>query len=338
MILTLGYVRVSTLEQEQGFGPEFQADKINEYCELKDLGTPQIYYESKSGESVTRRVEIHIVLARAEAAVDAGGESNVVFYGLDRLTRDLMDQEAVVMRAFEKGVRLHSTLESENATLDPAYAGDPMRTAIRQFFGIINQLDRAIIKRRLDSGLAKKAAAGGFTGGRPPFGYRVADHDLQIDPDQAKAVNRLFRLVDAGLDNQTTAAVLGREYPELCGHWIGSQVGRCKKRRELYAQGIYRPRGADTAVQRPDLVILTEEFAPDQVPATGALDLTKIPDPVRLQGLEVLLGRSGAELRQLISRHQILVRWRKGSPLVPKDSVQRICDLVGPAGDGQNED
>ena len=325
MRLVQGYVRVSSVEQEQGFGPEAQADRIHRYASEKGLEPVQISHESKSGESLTNRFELHGVLARAEAAVEQGGEAHIIFPGLDRLTRDLIDQEGVVTRSFRTGVRLHSTLPSENDTLDPAYAGDPMRTAIRQFFGVINQLDRAIIQRRLDGGLARKAAGGGFTGGRVPFGYRSVDQELVIDPEGAPVVRRIFALARHGVDQGTIAAIIAGEAP-ACRHWRKQQVSRVLEREPLYARGVYRPRGGDLEVSRPDLVILVGEEGPQ---AAVGVDWSKLPDPVRLSGLVVMLGRPEAELRSLISQHGLLVRWRGKQPLVPLASVARLRDLLG---------
>lgn len=327
-MLVLGYVRVSTIEQESGFGRQAQASRIEAYCTDHGLSDLELTYESQSGESIAKRLELHRVLARAEAAVDSGMQAHVVFAGLDRLTRDLIDQEAVTTRCFRTGVRLHSTLGAENDTLDPSYAGDPMRTAIRQFFGIINQLDRAIIQRRMDGGLAKKAGEGGFTGGRIPFGYRSSNRELEIDPDATSAVQRVFELHAAGLDQASVAAVVSKEYPEKCGHWRKQQIGRVLDRRELYAQGLYRPRGGTGHLHRPDLILLRVE-SPGRAPRPSAdIDWARMPDPVRLVGLATLLGVPEIELTQLIQANNLLVRWRRSAAFVPKKTAQRLQALA----------
>lgn len=325
--LTLGYVRVSSIEQERGFGPEVQEEAIRRYCGEQGLPAPEIHHESRSGESLLKRNEVHLVLAKAEAAAEDGIIAHVVFYSLDRLARDLIDQEGVVVRCFQTGVRLHSTDLSEADTLDPAYADDPMRTAIRQFFGIIHQLERKIIQRRLDGGLARKAAQGGFTGGRVPFGYASVNQDLVPEPRAAAVVRHVFRLREAGLNLDAVAAVVANLFPDLCGHWGKQRVGRILKARELYAEGIYRPRGSDNAFRRPELILLQGE---ESTSPAGMLDVDvdTLPDPIRLNGLAVLLGRSEDELRSLISEHGILVRWRGKSPLVPRESSRRLFELI----------
>lgn len=327
--LSIGYVRVSSVEQERGFGPEVQAAAITKYCTEQGLPAPEIHHESKSGESLIKRSEIHLVLARAEAATEEGITVNVIFYSLDRLARDLIDQESVVMRCFRTGVRLHSTDPSEHDTLDPAYADDPMRTAIRQFFGIIHQLDRAIIQRRLDSGLARKAAQGGFTGGRPPFGYASINQDLTPDPQASAAVVHTFQLKAAGMNLEAIAAIVARAHPGICGHWRKQQVSRVLKSRDLYTKGIYSPRGTDIRFHRPELIIVSREAERADGPS-GLMDIKvdDLPDPIRLNGLAYILGSTEDTLRKLISQHGILVRWRGSSPLVPRESARKLAVLI----------
>lgn len=322
--LVLGYIRVSTIEQESGWGREAQEERIKAYSAEKGLGSPELIYESKSGESIIARQELHTMMARAEQAVEAGIEAHVILPGLDRLTRDLIDQEALTTRCFRTGVRLHSTLGSENDTLDPSFAGDPMRTAIRQFFGIINQLDRAVIQRRLDGGLAKKGAQGGFTGGRTPFGYVSVNKELQVDEAAAAAVRRIFAMEAAGLDQTAIAAVVAREHPEICGHWKKQQISRVLERRDLYLHGQYRPRGAAAAVVRPDLVIV----AGDEELGTVAFDWEKMPDPVSMTALAALWGVSEQHVREIALKAKVLVRWRRNNAYIPRADARRMEQAV----------
>jgi len=324
-----GYVRVSAIEQESGYGPEVQEEKIRDYCRAQDLPDPEIIHESRSGESIVERHELNLMFARAEAAVEGGMEAHVVFPWLDRLSRNLIDQETVVLRSQGQGVRLHSTLASENDTLDPAFSDDPMRVAIRQFWGIINQLDRAIIQRRLDGGLARKASTGGFTGGRPPFGYRVVNKDLQIDPERSPVVRRVFALKSRGIDQATTVAVVAREYPIECGHWHKRQIGRLLNREALYRHGRYRPRTGSQEVERPELIILDDDDEGDRdpTPAEG-IDWGRMPDTVTVPALAVLLGVSPDRLRSVISENRIVARHRKGSIFVSRDQARHLRSLM----------
>jgi len=253
--LVLGYVRVSTIDQTHGFGLEVQEELIRGCAQRKGLPPPEVIKESKSGESITKRSELHMVLQRAEDAQEEGIQAHIIFAGLDRLSRDLIDQESVYTRCLGKGIRLYSAQESESETLDPQFAGDPMRTAIRQFFGIIHQLDRAIIQRRMDGGLAAKAAKGGFTGGRPPFGYKSINGELAVDPKYVDAVRTIFRSLDLGWSATGVALLIKEQYAGLA-NWGTSLIYRIIENRDLYEKGIYRPRLGTEFVVRPELRIL----------------------------------------------------------------------------------
>lgn len=331
-MLVLGYVRVSSLEQEQGYGPEVQAGAITSFCAEKGLAPVELVYESVSGESITKRKELQNVLVRVEDEQNRGGEAHIVFYRLDRLSRTLMDQETVVGRALRVGFRLHSTQPSEAETLDPAYAGDPMRTAIRQFMGIFSQLERATIQARLDSGLQAKAATGKSTGGRPPFGYRMRDRDIAVDPEEVDIVRRVFELHRHGLDLASIAAIAGGEFPEKCAPWNKSSVSRLIRRRDLYAFGRYRSCRGVRALDRPELVILPKEegsgILRPLAPVSMEVDWTRVPDPVAILTLSLLLVKSDNWLKARVNEHNLSTRWIKGKMYVPIETAKVLEKLA----------
>lgn len=324
MRLTLGYVRVSTIEQEQGYGPEVQTEKIKTYAEKYDLGSPEIHQESGSGSDLTKRKELHLVLARAEAVAEEGGEANIIFYSLDRLSRDLINQESITIKCFDKGIRLHSTQEAENDTLDPAYAGDPMRVAIRQFFGIIHQLDRAIIQRRLEGGLARKGIAGGFTGGRTPFGYKSENQDLVVAPEQASVVRKIFALHRHGVDQTTIAAIVAANHLVAAG-FRKQTVSRILSRKDLYQGGKYKPRGSDVTTIRPELIIdHRDDPEQEQELEDLQIDWDKLPDPMRLSNLALLLGKEPEELRKIIVNKGLVVKFKRNDTYIPKKAQNKL--------------
>jgi len=320
-MLVLGYVRVSTIEQESGFGPEVQTRAIEDFCRANDLDEPEMIFESASGESLLDRHEIKEILARAEQAQEDGQEAHIVFYRLDRLARDLIDQESVVVKSMKSGFRMHSTMPAEADTLNPAMVGDPMRTAIRQFFGIFNQLEKATIQMRLEGGLFAKARTGGSTGGRLPFGYWANNRDICIHPQEADVVRRAFALRAQGLDLASVAAVLAREHPDRCGHWTKSFTKRVFDRHNLYVHGLYKTRVAVEAVRRPELIILTEDeyqraaagdvtWAPAPKPS-GEIDWSVVPDPVPVATLSLLIGQPVVVIQRVINEKGLGARWVK---------------------------
>jgi len=328
---TFGYVRVSSIEQESGHGPDVQEQSIRAYCTAKGLGEPEMVHESVSGESLSARREILRLLGMAKDLAANGEQVHVVFRSSDRLSRALMDQESVVAASFQTGFRLHSTLSHEADLFDPAYGADPMRIAIRQFFGIFNQLDKAIIQSRLDGGLHAKAAQGGSTGGRYPFGYMALNGEIAIAPGDAPAVRRLFELDHTGLDLQSIAVVLAREFPIVCGHWDKVAVRRSLLRRDLYQHGLYRSRLSPVPTKRADLVI-APPLSGDHVPVPRMVGEPivwgAVPDPVPSHTLAILLGKSPAWVAAEAQRNALRTRLYRNKLMLPLESAQRLEQLA----------
>jgi DNA invertase Pin-like site-specific DNA recombinase len=325
-MLVLGYVRVSTIDQEKGYGKDVQEGAVREYAKAHNFPDIEIIEESASGESLVKRKELRQIIVRAKAARAEGDEVHVIFYKLDRLSRLLTDQEAVVMQALEYGYRLHSTYSAEDDCLDPAYAGDPMRTAIRQVLGAFSQLDRATVQGRMDSGLHEKAKTGGSTGGRTPFGYLSSNQELIINELQRPAVVRLFQLKERGIDLAGTASVLAREFPKECGHWTKTHTMRALRRRDLYQHGIYRSRVGVDAVKRPELIILPTDFSNVKAPPKreGPIDWDTVADPVSINTLALLLRETPAAIQRRVTDNGIQVSWLKGRMMIPHASAQTI--------------
>jgi DNA invertase Pin-like site-specific DNA recombinase len=340
-MLVLGYVRVSSIEQESGYGPQVQEEAIRAYCADKGLSDPEIVHETASAESLVERQQLRDLLARAKATQEDGTPTHVVFYRLDRLARQLTDQESIVGHSMRYGYQLHSTYAAEAETLSPAYAGDPMRVAIRQFFGIFSQLERATIQARLEGGRFAKAKDGGATGGRTPFGYMPKDRDIAVDPESAPIIRRVYELAHHGLDQASIAALVAREHPGPCSHWGKCQISRILARRALYAQGRYRSRLGVVEVNRPELRILPQVLGePAPVPvATGApIAWDQFPDPMPMLTLSLLLDRPAAWIQRQITDHGLRATWLKGRMLVYRTAATRLEQIVrdlAPAASGR---
>jgi site-specific DNA recombinase len=94
---------------------------------------------------------------------------------------------------------------------------DPGSTAhdmLMGLFGTQAKSERSTVKTRVRGGMAAQAAEGErFLGGRPPYGYRLADNGPHPNPKKAKDGKRLHRLE---LD-PITAPVIGRIFTEYLG-------------------------------------------------------------------------------------------------------------------------
>lgn len=216
----LGYVRVSTAEQVDGFGLDVQRDAIRSYCKAEGLRLVEIL--SDEGQSGSNGLDSRKGLAEALARIEQGDAAALVVYRFDRLARDLLLQETVFERLRVQGAEVLSVSE-------PAAIGDdPTRVLVRQILGAVAQYERALIRGRMMAGRAVKVARGGYGGGRPAYGMRAVGRELVPDPAEAKLVAQIVKLRKTELSYREIAAELTAQgyKTRRGGPWHADQVRR----------------------------------------------------------------------------------------------------------------
>jgi site-specific DNA recombinase len=255
---THAYCRISTTRQEDGYGIDVQQAAVERYAQDLDLDPATSHTETGSGESMKERTVLQEMLQ-----VLAAGD-HLIIYRLDRLSRSLMDLEWLLgLLIEERGVVVHSCQASERDWLDPARFNDPQTRMMRRIMGAIVEYDRSLVIQRMQSGVKAKAASGGFTGGKPPFGYRIVDNDrLEPDPAKVDCVRAVVTLHRGGCSSEQVRQQLlanwhhvkayGKDTPIV---WSEKAVSRVLALIPLYTKGEYRARTGEDTVQRPELII-----------------------------------------------------------------------------------
>lgn len=226
----VGYLRVSTDRQaEEGSGLEVQQEAIEQWALSRGLDL--VGFTTDEGISGSNGVETRLGLAEALEALREGRVQGLVVYRLDRLARDLVLQEQLLAEVWRMGCQVFSTSAAEDAYLadDPA---DPSRRLIRQVLGAVSEYERAIIALRLKAGRTRKAATGGYAGGRPPFGFKAVGKELVHDDDEQAVLQRVSELKELGMSLREIAAFLDREgYPcRTAARWHPSTIARLLQR------------------------------------------------------------------------------------------------------------
>jgi DNA invertase Pin-like site-specific DNA recombinase len=216
----LGYTRVSTAEQVEGFGLAVQRKAITDYCKQNNLRLVEVF--SDEGVSGSNGLDARKGLSEVLTAVEIGAISGLVVYRLDRLARDLVLQETLMARMRKAGVEVLSVTEPD---ID---SDDATRVLVRQVLGAIAQYERALIRSRMGAGKAAKRATGGYAGGRPPFGWRAEGKELVPDEREQEIIALARRLAGEGLSSRQVAARLeqGGHNPKVGRRWSSVQVGR----------------------------------------------------------------------------------------------------------------
>ena len=212
------YLRTSTDSQEEGL--ETQRAEIRAWAKREGHTIAGWYVDE--GKSGSNGLETRVGLADALAQ-----KLPLVVYKLDRLARDLVIQETILGQAKRDGIRIYSTLSTEDAYLedDPK---DPTRKLIRQVLGAVADYERAMIRLRMAAGANRKKANGGYAGGGIPFGYRTEGQELVPNEAERKALRRMKQLQAEGWSLREIAKDLDRKglVPRKGQNWHPESVKR----------------------------------------------------------------------------------------------------------------
>lgn len=235
----VAYCRVSTDAQagDDRFGIESQKGQIMAYCAKNDMQISDWYIDEGESGAKESRPELDRLLFGdvSNPPVEA-----VVVYKSDRVARDIKLYFYYMMLLQKKGIELISA--TEPFVDDESGLGNVYRSLML----FVAEQERKNITRRTSSGRAIKAARGGYSGGRAPYGYKVKHGALEIVPDEADTIRQIFAMRDAGQTLQGIAGALnalGRK-TKSGGAFATSTVQTIVDNRPVY-EGMYRYGGGD---------------------------------------------------------------------------------------------
>ena len=128
-------------------------------------------------------------LQRLLADIDAGRIDLVVVYKVDRLTRSLPDFAKLIERLDAAGASFVSVTQSFNTSTSMGRLTLNVLLSFAQF-------EREVTAERIRDKLAQSKAKGLWMGGYIPLGYTPNGRTLDIVPDEAQTVRRIFNLYD----------------------------------------------------------------------------------------------------------------------------------------------
>lgn len=117
----------------------------------------------------------------------AGRFSAVLIYRVDRFARSTLHRLHAHDALRQAGVTLGSMTE-------PFDTATPLGEFIMTLLGSLGALERATIIEWTNLGRLRAAREGRWLGGKLPYGYRVVDKRLVVEPAEAATVQRIFQL------------------------------------------------------------------------------------------------------------------------------------------------
>ena len=234
MKTVVGYIRVSTngQAQEDKYGIEAQKRDILDYCARNNLALTKWYVDGGVSGVEEERPELDKILYNDEEVANPPIQAVVVAKS-DRLARDMNLYYYYKFVLKKKNIELISVSEDFGAM--GAFAG-----VMESLTLFIAEQERINIAKRTNSGRRIKARAGGYAGGRAPYGYKVKDGQLALDEREAEIVRIVFEKREKGATLQDIADWLNDHgYQSRSGkRFYPSQIRSILNNRKTY-EGYY---------------------------------------------------------------------------------------------------
>lgn len=187
----VGYCRVSTNAQcgDDRFGIDTQKEIIMKYCAANDMQISDWYIEKgESGVKENRPALDELLFGD----VKNPPVTAVIVAKSDRIARDIKLYFYYMMLLEKKGMHLVSA--TEEVVNDETGLGNVYKSLML----FVAQQERENISKRTSGGRRVKAARGGYSGGRPPYGYTPQNGKLIIVPEEAEIVKMVICAKDSG--------------------------------------------------------------------------------------------------------------------------------------------
>lgn len=225
-----GYVRVSTSAQTDAYGLDAQRADIEKYCASR--GHEIIaWYEDKGVSGVKeRRPELDKLLYKVGNPPVEG----VVVAASDRIAREIELYYAIKHQMSTRGMQLISVRE------DFGYKG-AYAPVLEAMMAAMAEIERTAIKQRTTAGRFIKASSGGYSGGKPPYGYKVVNKELEIDESEAEVIRLVYEMQKnkvRRVDMVQKLSELG--YKSRSGGAIGATLVTNILRHKKFYQGYYQ--------------------------------------------------------------------------------------------------
>jgi len=187
----VGYIRVSTEGQvgDDKFGIDSQKQSILLYANENGYNIVEWFIDKAVSGIKDNRPELDKILYGTD--VTNPPYEAVIVAKSDRMARDIKLYFYYLYTLEKKNIKLLSVCEQFDD--DNGLSG-----IYRSIMLFVAEQERRNIAMRTSGGRRIKAKAGGYSGGRSPYGYKVENGQLVINEDEVPIVKAVFEGLDAG--------------------------------------------------------------------------------------------------------------------------------------------
>ena len=189
------YVRVSTEEQaKEGISIDAQIDRCQAFCKARGWQVHRIYTDAGFSAGSLNRPALQDLLEDSKSK-----KINILLvYKIDRFSRKLKDLISILEELKIKGVNFTSVTEQIDTTT-------AMGEAFFQIIGVFAQLERGMVKERVEMAFDKKISSGELLN-RAPFGYIYQNRRLIVKEEEANQVKEIFQMWASGINYKDISA------------------------------------------------------------------------------------------------------------------------------------
>jgi site-specific DNA recombinase len=182
------YSRVSTEEQaKEGLSVEAQIDKCKSFCDARGWEIFKVYKDAGFSAGTLNRPALELLLRDAEEK----RFDIILVYKIDRFSRKLKDLITILEDLKKKDINFTSVTEQIDTT-------SAMGEAFFQIIGVFAQLERGMVKERVQLSFDRKITLGEALY-RAPFGYIYQNKKLVKHPENAGKIKEIFEMWAAGI-------------------------------------------------------------------------------------------------------------------------------------------
>ncbi len=218
------YSRVSTEEQaREGLSIEAQAERCKNFCNARGWEIFKIYKDAGFSAGTLNRPAMELLLRdAAEKKFDI-----ILVYKIDRFSRKLKDLIIILEDLKNKNINFSSVTEQIDTT-------SAMGEAFFQIIGVFAQLERGMVKERVQLSFDRKISLGEALY-RAPFGYSYQNKRLVKDPEKSSKVKEIFEMWVSGV-NYTEICEKFKISPSTFYQIIKNPIyiGKIRYKNELY--------------------------------------------------------------------------------------------------------
>ena len=182
------YVRVSTEEQaKEGISIDAQIERCRAFCKARGWKLFKIYTDAGYSAGTMDRP----ALKNMVDDINNKKFTILLVYKIDRFSRKLKDLISILEELKSKGVNFTSVTEQIDTTT-------AMGEAFFQIIGVFAQLERGMVKERVEMAFDKKNGSGEALN-RAPMGYFYRNGKLVVNDEEAIKVREIFEMWASGV-------------------------------------------------------------------------------------------------------------------------------------------